>query len=113
MTDQLAALDATTTLVSMTIGGNDVGFASVLQDCMVHGTSTCVSDVNAAEDTARTVLPGRLDDLYSQLAELPPDGGGPVRRLLPSIQRGRREGGLTRPQLTGAPGSPRPEQRSL
>ena len=64
---QLSALSANTTLVSMTVGGNDVGFASVLEDCVLDGTSTCVSDINTAEGQARTVLPGRLDTLYAQI----------------------------------------------
>ena len=38
-----------TTLVSITIGGNDVGFSGVMEDCVLYGTSTCVSEVNAAE----------------------------------------------------------------
>jgi hypothetical protein len=33
------------------IGGNDVGFSSVMEDCVLYGTSTCVSDVKAAENT--------------------------------------------------------------
>jgi lysophospholipase L1-like esterase len=63
--NQLSALSSSTTLVSITIGGNDVGFAHVMQDCVIYGTSTCVSDVNAAEYTARTYLPGWLDTTYN------------------------------------------------
>lgn len=65
---QLSALGTGTTLVSITIGGNDVGFASVLEDCVLYGTSACVSDINTAENAARTVLPGRLDALYNQIS---------------------------------------------
>ncbi|MDT4978774.1 MAG: hypothetical protein QOG07_653, partial [Pseudonocardiales bacterium] len=52
--NQLSALSTSTTLVSITIGGNDVGFAQVMQDCVIYGTSTCVNEVNAAENKART-----------------------------------------------------------
>jgi lysophospholipase L1-like esterase len=62
---QLSALSSSTTLVSITIGGNDVGFAHVMQDCVLYGTDTCVADVNAAENTARTYLPGWLDTTYN------------------------------------------------
>ncbi len=63
--NQLSALNSSTTLVSITIGGNDVGFASVMEDCVLYGTDTCVADVNAAENTARTYLPGWLDTTYN------------------------------------------------
>jgi lysophospholipase L1-like esterase len=69
---QLSALGASTSLVSLTVGGNDVGFASVLQDCVLYGTNTCVSKINAAEAQANAVLPGRLDALYSAIHRLSP-----------------------------------------
>jgi lysophospholipase L1-like esterase len=65
--NQLSALNSSTTLVSMTIGGNDVGFSSIMIDCNLYGDSTCVNEINAAENTARTQLPGWLDTLYSQI----------------------------------------------
>jgi lysophospholipase L1-like esterase len=65
--NQLSALSSSTSLVSIGIGGNDVGFASVLQDCILYGTDTCVSEINTAEDQARTTLAGRLDVLYSAI----------------------------------------------
>jgi hypothetical protein len=39
----------------------------VMQNCVLHGTSTCVSEVDAAEQKARTDLPARLDSLYNQI----------------------------------------------
>jgi len=63
--NQLSSLSSTTTLVSITIGGNDVGFATVMEDCVIYGTDTCVAEVNAAENTARTQLPGWLDTTYN------------------------------------------------
>jgi lysophospholipase L1-like esterase len=63
--NQLSALSSSTTLVSITIGGNDVGFADVMLTCVVYGTSSCVSAVNAAETKARTYLPGWLDTTYN------------------------------------------------
>ncbi len=63
--NQLSALSSSTTLVSITIGGNDVGFASVMEDCVLYGTDTCVSEINAAENQARTQLPAKLDTTYN------------------------------------------------
>jgi lysophospholipase L1-like esterase len=63
--NQLSSLSASTTLVSVTIGGNDVGFSTVMQDCVLYSTSTCVDEVNAAENKARTQLPAWLDATYN------------------------------------------------
>jgi lysophospholipase L1-like esterase len=70
--NQLSALSSATTLVSITIGGNDVGFASVMEDCVLYGTDTCVSEVNAAENTARNSLPGWLDTTYNGIRSRAP-----------------------------------------
>jgi lysophospholipase L1-like esterase len=58
---QLSALTPRTTLVSITIGGNDVGFTHVLETCVLGLDSTCRQAVATAESSARNVLPGRLD----------------------------------------------------
>jgi lysophospholipase L1-like esterase len=65
--NQVSALSASTTLVSITIGGNDVGFSTVMEDCVLYSTSTCVSEVNAAEQKAQTQLPGLLDTVYNNI----------------------------------------------
>lgn len=70
--NQISALSSSTTLVSITIGGNDVGFAQVMLDCVLYGTDTCVADVNAAEDTARNQLPGWLDTTYNAIQSRSP-----------------------------------------
>jgi lysophospholipase L1-like esterase len=62
---QLSALNATTTLVSITIGGNDVGFSNIMETCALEGTSACVSAVQSAENFAQATLPGRLDSTYN------------------------------------------------
>ncbi|NYI04031.1 SGNH/GDSL hydrolase family protein [Allostreptomyces psammosilenae] len=70
---QLGALSSTTGLVSISVGGNDVGFADVMTDCVLWSTSTCVSAVNAAINEVRTILPGNLDRLYSQIRSRSPN----------------------------------------
>jgi lysophospholipase L1-like esterase len=64
---QLSALSGSTTLVSISVGGNDVGFAKVMEDCVLYGTTTCVTEVNAAENQAQTTLRTALDTLYAQI----------------------------------------------
>jgi lysophospholipase L1-like esterase len=69
---QLSALSSTTTLVSITIGGNDENFSGVMQDCNLDGTDTCVSEVQAAEADARAHLGGKLDTLFAGIASRAP-----------------------------------------
>jgi lysophospholipase L1-like esterase len=71
--NQLGALNSSTTLVSITVGGNDVGFAGVMEDCVLYGTDTCVSEVNAAENSARTQLTGWLDTTYNGIRSHAPN----------------------------------------
>src|SRR5215467_4973953 len=44
---QVSALSSTTTLVSITIGGNDVGFSSIIETCVLESTSSCESAVSS------------------------------------------------------------------
>ncbi|MEU7620445.1 SGNH/GDSL hydrolase family protein [Micromonospora rifamycinica] len=62
--NQLSALTSTTTLVSVTIGGNDVGFTSIMSTCVLQGESQCVAAVQAAENKARAELPTKLATVY-------------------------------------------------
>ena len=67
-TDQVPGISPDATLVSLTAGGNDVGFSAIMQTCALRSTSSCLAAVAAAEDIARTVLPARLDALYSAIS---------------------------------------------
>lgn len=63
---QLGALSAATSLVTVSVGGNDAGFADVLTEC---ATPFWAGDCDAAIDGAQAfisgTLPGRLTTLYS------------------------------------------------
>ena len=65
--NQISALSSATTLVSVTIGGNDVGFSNVMITCVLGSTSDCVNAVNAAEAEARSQLPGALNTLFGDI----------------------------------------------
>ena len=69
---QISALSAATTLVSVTIGGNDVGFSSVMETCVLGSTSACVNAVNQAEAEARSRLPGALNTLFGDISARAP-----------------------------------------
>nr|WP_202447742.1 SGNH/GDSL hydrolase family protein [Streptomyces sp. SID5468] len=70
--NQLGALNSATTLVSLTDGGNDVGFSTVMTDCVLYSDSTCLNAINSAEDKARNQLPGILDTLYGDIRSAAP-----------------------------------------
>ncbi|MFI9272776.1 SGNH/GDSL hydrolase family protein [Kitasatospora sp. NPDC052896] len=64
---QLSAVNASTNLISLTIGGNDAGFASTMEACVLEGTSACESAVSTAEQYAENTLPGQLNQLYAAI----------------------------------------------
>jgi lysophospholipase L1-like esterase len=70
---QVNALSSSTTLVSITIGGNDAGFANIMTTCVLLGTSECVSAVQSAENYAQTTLPGKLDQTYAAIRNKAPN----------------------------------------
>jgi lysophospholipase L1-like esterase len=61
ISSQVSALSASTTVVSITIGGNDAGFSSVMETCVLSWTSTCVNAVSNAEAFITNQLPALLD----------------------------------------------------
>ncbi len=71
--NQLSALSADTTLASITIGGNDAGFADVMQTCVLSGDDECLSAVDNAKSYATSTLPGNLSSLYSDMKAAAPN----------------------------------------
>ena len=65
---QLGALSATTSYVTVTVGGNDAGFADVLSTCALPAwASSCNGAVDRAQSIVATQVPGRLSALFRQL----------------------------------------------
>ncbi|MBV9058179.1 MAG: SGNH/GDSL hydrolase family protein [Pseudonocardiales bacterium] len=70
---QITALDSSTDLVTVTIGGNDAGFGPVLRTCTVASSdNVCIAAVDAAEYFARSELPGRLARTYAAIRAAAP-----------------------------------------
>ena len=71
---QLSALSSATRYVTLSVGGNDAGFADVLTEC---ATPWWAGDCNGAIDDARAfinnTLPGRLTTLYSSIRSKAPN----------------------------------------
>ena len=70
---QFRALTPATTLVTITIGGNDLGFADVLTTCVLKSDHACHKRVEKARQFTRDQLPGRLDATYSTIKQAAPN----------------------------------------
>lgn len=67
ISSQLSSLSSATTLVSITIGGNDVGFSSIMETCVLGSTRSCEGAVAAAESYANNTLPGELNTVLADI----------------------------------------------
>jgi lysophospholipase L1-like esterase len=71
--NQLGGLTASTAYVTVSVGGNDAGFADVITRCALPWPWTCTTDINNANNYIRGTLPGALDGLYTQIRTRAPN----------------------------------------
>ena len=65
LTKQVPLIPQGADLVTVTVGGNDIGYRPVLTTCGLPGwLGNCDAAIDAALETLRTELPGRLTDVY-------------------------------------------------
>ncbi|MFI8950593.1 SGNH/GDSL hydrolase family protein [Streptomyces sp. NPDC053750] len=64
---QLGPLNSSTGLVSISVGGNDAGFADVMTTCVLQSDSACLSRIATAKAYVDSTLPGNLDSVYSAI----------------------------------------------
>ncbi len=69
---QLGRLNASTDLVTISIGGNDAGFADVMTTCVLQSEATCLSRIATARAYVDSTLPGRLDSVYTAIRSKSP-----------------------------------------
>ena len=70
---QLSALNGGTSFVTISVGGNDAGFADVLTECALPGwASDCDGAIDGAVSIINNSLPGSLDGLYGSISGLAP-----------------------------------------
>ena len=69
LSTQLAPLTDTTTLVTMTIGGNDIGFANLIYQCTL---SDCSAALDATRANLETTLGASLDSVYAAVKSRAP-----------------------------------------
>ncbi|MBV2356206.1 SGNH/GDSL hydrolase family protein [Streptomyces sp. J2-1] len=73
LANQLGTLNSSTSLVSITIGGNDAGFADVMTTCVTSSDSTCISKINTARAYVGSTLPGKLNAVYGAIRSKAPN----------------------------------------
>ncbi|SEB97313.1 GDSL-like Lipase/Acylhydrolase family protein [Nocardioides exalbidus] len=65
---QLSALSAATSFVTISVGGNDAGFADVLTECALPGwASDCDGAIDGAQAFVDGTLPAQLASLYADI----------------------------------------------
>ncbi len=73
MSSQISNVTSTTGIVTITIGGNDAGFSSVITECAKpEWASVCDTRVNTAQSYIRNTLPGKLNTVYSAIKSRAP-----------------------------------------
>jgi lysophospholipase L1-like esterase len=73
LSGQLGGLSASTNLVTVTIGGNDAGFTTVIENCILENDSGCQTAINNAETFVHNSLPGLLDTTYRAIRSHAPN----------------------------------------
>ena len=63
---QLGTLSSTTSLVTITIGGNDAGFSNVIINCALY-YFTCAGAIGEANEFIKNKLPGLLEATYKNI----------------------------------------------
>jgi lysophospholipase L1-like esterase len=64
--EQLGTLSSSTSLVTITIGGNDAGFSNVILNCALY-YFTCGSAISEANEFIKNQLPGLLETTYKDI----------------------------------------------
>jgi lysophospholipase L1-like esterase len=73
LANQVQSLTTGTRWVTITIGGNDAGFSSVITECAQPSwASDCNAAIDGAQAYIRNTLPGRLDQVYSSIKSRAP-----------------------------------------
>jgi len=65
--NQIANVTSSATLVTVSVGGNDAGFADVMTTCTTGSDQTCINRVNTAKTYVNNTLPGLLNNVYAKI----------------------------------------------
>jgi lysophospholipase L1-like esterase len=72
LANQVQSLSTTTNIVTITIGGNDAGFSTVITKCAEPWPVNCDGDITNAQNYINNSLPGALNAVYSQIKSRAP-----------------------------------------
>jgi lysophospholipase L1-like esterase len=72
LANQVQSLSTTTNIVTITIGGNDAGFSSVITQCALPLVS-CNSNITTAQNYINNSLPAALNGVYTQIRSRAPN----------------------------------------
>jgi lysophospholipase L1-like esterase len=72
LSDQIGPLGGSTGYVTISVGGNDAGFASVISRCAAPWPVNCDADIANAQSFILTTLPARLDRVYAAIRSRAP-----------------------------------------
>lgn len=68
MGPQLAFLDDDTDLVTISIGGNDIGWGNTVGACLFYPDAVCAGAIAATRNAITNFLPSLLDSVYLQVS---------------------------------------------
>src|SRR5258705_10948133 len=72
LNNQVSALSTATKYATISIGGNDAGFSSVITKCAQPFVS-CDGEIDTAQAFINNTLPARLDSVYAQIKSRAPN----------------------------------------
>ena len=73
LANQVSSLTTGTRWVTITIGGNDAGFSSVITECAKPWwAANCNGAIDTAQNYIRNTLPGKLDQVYNSIKSRSP-----------------------------------------
>ena len=64
---QVPLMSSSADLISITIGGNDAGFAPTVLGCQISSDAACADKVAQARDDIENTLPAKLDSTYQAI----------------------------------------------
>ena len=67
--NQISSLDRGTDFVTLSVGGNDVGFGEVAKVCVAGTEAQCLLAAQESAFAATAQLPGRLDAVYAAVGD--------------------------------------------
>lgn len=73
LANQLGALDADTDLVTVSIGGNDIGWGQAVGACVLGTDAQCAGALGVTTSVISAVLPSLLDQTYAAISASAPE----------------------------------------